>query len=193
MTITEFCDRHDACPEGRAWAIDNCASVEDAWGKLPPEYLIWAATREGVLTKRELRLFAVWSARQVQHLLTDPRSFAALDVAERHANGEATNGELDAARDAAMDAAWDAARCAARDAAWDAARCAARDAARDAARCAAMDAARDAARAPARDAAMAAAWDAVMHTTWSAAMDAARDAQAAWLRANTKPNFGGAS
>ena len=32
---------------------------------------------------REIRLFAVWCARQVQHLMTDPRSIAALDVAER--------------------------------------------------------------------------------------------------------------
>ena len=45
----------------------------------------------------EWRLFAVWCARQVQHLMTDPRSIAALDVAERHANGMATDTELAAA------------------------------------------------------------------------------------------------
>ncbi len=87
--------------------------------------------------EREIRLFGVWCARQVQHLMTDPRSIAALDVSERFANGNATKDELDAARDAA----WDAAR----DAAWDAAWGAARDAARGAARDAAWDAARDAA------------------------------------------------
>ena len=43
---------------------------------------------------REARLFAVWCARQAQHLMTDPRSIAALDVAERYANGKATNAEL---------------------------------------------------------------------------------------------------
>ena len=32
---------------------------------------------------REWRLFAVWCARQVQHLMTDQRSLDALDVAER--------------------------------------------------------------------------------------------------------------
>ena len=73
---------------------------------------------------REARLYAVWCARQVQHLMTDPRSLAALDVAERHANGEATDEELAAA--------WAAARGAARAAAWDAAWAAAWDAARDA-------------------------------------------------------------
>jgi hypothetical protein len=86
---------------------------------------------------REARLFAVWCARQVQHVMTDPRSIAALDVAERHANGDATDAELAAARDAAWDAA-DAARAAAhaaRDAAWAAADAAwaAADAARAAA------------------------------------------------------------
>jgi hypothetical protein len=77
------------------------------------------------------RRYAVWCARQVQHLMTDERRIAALDVAERHANGEATDSELAAAWAAAKAAAWDAAWAAA----W-----AARDAARDAARAAAWDA-----------------------------------------------------
>ena len=68
------------------------------------------------------RMVAVRCARTVQHLMTDPRSIAALDVAERHANGAASDAELAAAWDAAWDAAWAAARAAARSAAWDAAR-----------------------------------------------------------------------
>ena len=74
------------------------------------------------------RLYAVWCARQVQHLMTDPRSLAALDVAERHAHGLATDAELAAAGAAAGAAAraavWDAARAAVWDAAWAAARAA---------------------------------------------------------------------
>ena len=61
---------------------------------------------------REIRLYAVWCARQVQHLMADQRSLDALDVAERYANGEATDAELAAARDAALDAVR-AAACAA--------------------------------------------------------------------------------
>lgn len=76
---------------------------------------------------REIRLFAVWCARQVQHLMADQRSLDALDVAERYANGQATKGKLTdawyAARAAAVRAAY-AARYA-EDAAWEAARYAA--------------------------------------------------------------------
>ena len=54
---------------------------------------------------KEIRLFAVWCARQVQHLLKDQRSLDALDVAERFANGEATDDELTAAASAARAAA----------------------------------------------------------------------------------------
>ena len=85
---------------------------------------------------RKCRLYAVWCARQVQHLMVDSCSIAALDVAERHANGQATDDELAAAaRDAATtcadaaclaawssaSAAWDLAR-AAGNGAWDLAR-----------------------------------------------------------------------
>lgn len=75
---------------------------------------------------RDWRRFAVWCARSVEHLMTDARSVAALDVAERYASGEATGEELAAAEVAAWDAA-DAARAAARAAAWAAARAAAGD------------------------------------------------------------------
>jgi len=95
--------------------------------------------------QREMRLYAVWCARQVQHLMTDPRSLAALDVAERHANGQATDLELDAARAAAWASTWAtaltaatrasafaAARVTMSDAAWVTARASAKDVARDA-------------------------------------------------------------
>jgi hypothetical protein len=110
---------------------------------------LWVVLRTELVSERVMRLFAVWCARQVQHLMKDERSLKALDVAEAFANGNATREELSAARAAAGAAAWDAAR----DAAWDAARDAAWAAARDAARAAARDAARAAARAAARDAA----------------------------------------
>lgn len=66
------------------------------------------------------RKYAVWCARQVQHLMTDQRSLDALDVAWRHSEGEATDGELAVAQDAAEDAAWYVVGATA----WDAARAA---------------------------------------------------------------------
>ena len=71
---------------------------------------------------RDWRLYAVWCARQVQHLMKERRSLDALDVAERHANGLASYAELAAAVAAAGAAEGDAARAAASDAAWAAAR-----------------------------------------------------------------------
>lgn len=81
--------------------------------------------------EKEMRLFAVFCARQVQHLMTDERSINAIDVAERFAHGEAMELDLVAARDAAW-AASDTAKAAAWAAEWVAS-----DAARDAARAAA--------------------------------------------------------
>jgi hypothetical protein len=172
LTIEQFCDRHKACKEGREWALSNCKDMGKVWQTAKHEWLIWIATRQGVLTDKELRLFAVWCARQVQHLMADQRSIDALDVAERYANGFATDDELAAAKSAAYAVAAAPAANAARDAA---------DAARDAARDAA-DAAADAAYA-ARDAAHAVA------AAWGAALYAAKEQQAAWLREKCKPNF----
>lgn len=83
---------------------------------------LWAlrACKQTPELVRAERLFAVWCARQVAHLMTDPRSIAAMDVAERHADGDATDAELDAAWAAARAAAWAAAWAAASDAASDA-------------------------------------------------------------------------
>ena len=123
---------------------------------------------------REIRLFAVWCARQVQHLMTDTRSLAAMDVAERYALGHATERELAAAGDAACAAAgaaaWADAGVAEWDAAWAAAWAAAGDPGGDAG-------------VAAGNAACAAAWAAAGDpggdagdAAWAAALDAARDA-----------------
>ena len=104
-------------------------------------------------TDGEIRKFAIWCARQVEHLMIDRRSVNALNVAERYANGLATNAELSAAWAAA------GAGAAAEAAAWAAAGAgaAAEAAAGAGARAAAGAAARAAAGAAAGAAARAAA------------------------------------
>jgi hypothetical protein len=127
--------------------------------EIPAKDKVWAFTREGIVGDITLRLFAVGCARKVQYLMKDQRSIDALDVAERYANGNATEDELAAARKAA----WAAARDATEDelaaaeasewaAAWDAAGRAAWDAALAAAWEAARASEREAARASARQA-----------------------------------------
>jgi len=68
---------------------------------------------------RVWRLYAVWCARQVQHLMKDAPSIAALDVAQDYAIGLATRDALERAESAARAAARAASRDA--DAAWAAA------------------------------------------------------------------------
>ena len=51
LTIEQFCDKFSACKEGKEWAMKNCHSMQEAWATAKPEWLIWIATREGVLTK----------------------------------------------------------------------------------------------------------------------------------------------
>ena len=202
MTTDEFCTKHNACTDGREWALsvsNNMAVVWDAMiEQRKIEWLCWTAGRDGVLTEKQLRLLAcqfvretpLADGRKVWDLLTDERSRNAVIIAERFANGEATSDELaatwaaawNATRAAARNAARAAARAAARNATWAAARAAAWAAARAAARAAAWDAARDAARAAAWDAARDAAWAAAWDAARAAARDAARAAawDAAW-------------
>jgi hypothetical protein len=198
MTIKEFCERHNACDDGMQWAVNNCFGMKQVWNAAKPEWLIWIATRDGVLTDKELKLFAIWSARQVQHLMTDQRSITALDVAERYVNGAATESELAAARAEAWDAVSVASKAAARSAA--SAIFTARAAARSVARAEAWEAVSVAVRAAVvRDAARAAAWASTNDAATEAATDAARavrsarsaaaDAQARYLRFNCKPIF----
>jgi len=112
---------------------------------------------------REIRLYAVWCARQVAHMMTDQRSIGALKVAERYANGLASKEELAAAWAAAGDSGGAATGDAATgDAVWSAAWAAAWAAAGDSGGAATG----------------AAAWSAA----WDAAGDAAKDKQSAELR-----------
>jgi len=118
---------------------------------IPASDRIWAFVHKAAgVDDRTLRLFAckcvrdtpLSNGRKVWDLLTDERSRTAVEVAEKFANGEATEDELDAAWGAAWGTAWEAAwEAAAWAAAWEAAREAAKEAAAAAAWVAAKEAA----------------------------------------------------
>lgn len=167
MKPAEFADifdeREDGCEDSLARTFANCATMDDAWATARPDWLLCIALHPGVLDDRTLRLFAVWSARQVQTLTDNPFSLAAIDVAERHANGLATGEELAAARAAAEVAAGAAAR---------------------------IDSPEHVAWAAEREASWVAfesAGDAAWEAAWRDHVDASR--QAAWLRANATPDW----
>lgn len=91
-------------PEGWSGTVMDVLNLKEC----PFQDRLWVIAHTGLVSEKLMRLFAVWSARQVQHLMTDPRSLAALDVAERFANGEVDESVLSAARSAARFATWSA-------------------------------------------------------------------------------------
>ena len=110
---------HDPCPDGWEKLLRHLGKTKADDDLLPFSVIVesnglndalWCC--RSVVYDRVWRLYAVWCARQVQHLMKDPRSLKALDVAQDFALGRATQKELAAARDAA----WAAALAAARDA-----------------------------------------------------------------------------
>ena len=90
-------------PEDWTGTVVDILNVEDC----PAEDRIWVVLREEFIDAKTLRLFAVWCAREALKLVENPdvRSIEACNVAERYANGEATDEELSAAAWAAS-AAW---------------------------------------------------------------------------------------
>jgi hypothetical protein len=108
--------KHSPCQDGWEKLLKHLGKTQADDEPLPYSVIVesngiddalWCCRTEPQYSK-EWRLFAVWCARQSQHLMADQRSIDALDVAERHANGLATDEELSAALDAVWDAAWDA-------------------------------------------------------------------------------------
>jgi hypothetical protein len=160
------------CEPARKWLAESgITELADAWDQCHrADWMLWLCDALDLLTDRERRLIVcrcvretpLADGRRVWDLLTDERSRQAVEVAERHARGDATDEQLAVA----WTAAWTAARTAA-------------------------DAAEAAARAAARDAAMAAAdeqtatWAAARTATWAATAAAAATAARAeaWLAA----------
>ncbi len=83
-------------------------------GIVPDKDIIWLLCRPEFMSDKDLRLFAVWCAREALKLVNNPdeRSINACDIAERFLLGEATDEDLAAAEAESWSAAWAAARAA---------------------------------------------------------------------------------
>lgn len=187
MTIKEFCDLHNASQRDVNWALESHNSMKECWEKLSPGHLIWVATRKGVLTNRELRLFAVYCCREIWHLLSDHRSRGAVKIAAKFANNLTTEEALKAAEATA----W-AATCDSRRYTGMAAEATARTTMQEATEAATWTSETVARTVIMEAVETAAAWtsETTAWTTAAWATAAATQAnQAAWLHKHTKPNF----
>lgn len=110
LTPKEFCSATDACRDGRKFA-EQYNTMAEVWDASPrADWLLWILRAiDAPANEKTERLFAIWCARntpmhdgrKTTALLTDPRSVAALEVAERFAHGNANREQLAAARAAA--------------------------------------------------------------------------------------------
>ena len=85
---------------GKTTADDEPLSIETILDSNGLDDALWCL-RAVDGRDREIHLYVVWCARQVQHLMKDSASIAALDTAEKFANGQATSEELKTAAYAA--------------------------------------------------------------------------------------------
>jgi hypothetical protein len=79
-------DKHHACSEGRAWwtqqgTTDAVTLIERLRDSKHEDWAIWTLVR--ILPRKDVLRLAVYSARLVQHLNTDPRVEAAIAAAEK--------------------------------------------------------------------------------------------------------------
>jgi hypothetical protein len=79
--------------------------TEAEWNeRQSPRKMLYFLEGIGVLTKRKNRLFEVAVCRRIWHLMSDPRSRAAVEIVERHTDGQAGDADLDVALRNAADA-----------------------------------------------------------------------------------------
>lgn len=108
---------HEPCEDGWEKLLEYLGKTEPDDDEFPLAEVLKSHGLSGALWclrclpehDSKWRLLAVQFARQVQPFMKDQRSINALAVAERYANVEATDSELEDAETAAMDAAEDAA------------------------------------------------------------------------------------
>ena len=73
--LQDFLYRNGACADGiDRLQASGVETLEQAWEKASDEDLIWAVTREGVMSLEQRRLFLVMVLESIEDKLTDSRS-----------------------------------------------------------------------------------------------------------------------
>ena len=104
--MKELLIKLNACNEAREWASNK--SIDEIWATCHRgDWMLWLARKLNI-DKRVLTLAKGHCANTVRHLMKDERSIAAVDMAIKYGEGNATDSELAAAADAAYDATADA-------------------------------------------------------------------------------------
>lgn len=98
--MKELLIKLNACHDAREWAADK--TIEEIWATCyRGDWMLWLASKLNI-DKRVLTLAKGHCANTVRHLMKDERSIAAVDMAIKYGEGNATDSELAAyAADAA--------------------------------------------------------------------------------------------
>jgi hypothetical protein len=118
-TAQKWLRTNEACESGYQWAARECSNIREVLATAKPDWAIWTYLRQGILTEREQREFALDCAeRALPHFAAwapnDNRPAEAIRIKRLHLEGKATDAELAASLTAVWDFAWAAG--AARDA-----------------------------------------------------------------------------
>lgn len=108
QSVREFCQRYCACDRGTAWGLTQ-PDLHAAWLNARPDWRIWMATREGVLTKDEAVQFILFMLSQFgshQDILAKIQAYVAgntelLGELKRHLRAMAVIGGMPVSSDAA--------------------------------------------------------------------------------------------
>ena len=100
--MKELLKKLNACQPAREWADDK--TIEEIWATCyRGDWMLWLARKLNI-DKRVLTLAKGHCANTVRHLMKDERSIAAVDMAIKYGEGNATDSELATAATAAYDA-----------------------------------------------------------------------------------------
>ena len=110
-TIKEFIEKFNPCEERAEWALAECSTMQEVFAKAKPGWRIWIAARPGIMSKKDLILWACKCVKKtplanggtVWDLLTDKRSKRAVKIAKKYAKGEVSFKVMERAANAARD------------------------------------------------------------------------------------------